>query len=79
MEAHKIDFSGNAESENKNTRAQMAQKKDLDDQRDTDVNNWNRGYHQIRIHLSIIISEVNQLYVKLLRKAKPEYTTVPLI
>lgn len=56
MEANKIDFSGNAEGENKNTRAQMAQKKDLDDQRDTDVNDWNRGNHQTRVHLSIIIS-----------------------
>lgn len=64
MEAHKMDSSGNAESENKNTRAEMAQKKDLDDQRDTDVNDWNRGNHQTRVYLSIIISEVNQLCVK---------------
>lgn len=59
-----MDSSGNAESENKNTRAEMAQKKDLDDQRDTDVNDWNRGNHQTRVYLSIIISEVNQLCVK---------------
>lgn len=38
------------------THSQMAQKKDLDDQRDTDVNDWNRGNHQTRVHLSIIIS-----------------------
>lgn len=33
MEDYKMDFSGNAENLNKNTRAQIAQKKDLDDQR----------------------------------------------
>ena len=38
-----MDSSGNAENKNKNTRAQIAQKKDLDDQRETGAIDWNRG------------------------------------
>lgn len=53
-----MDFSGNAE--NKNTRAQLAQKKDLDDQRETDVIDWNRG--KLWDKRTILVSEVNQLY-----------------
>lgn len=55
-------FSGNAENKNKNTRAQLAQKKDLDDQRETDVIDWNRG--KLWDKRTILVSEVNQLYAK---------------
>ena len=66
MEDYKMDFSGNAENKNKNTRAQIAQKKDLDDQRESDENDWNRGKLSDKgtLQSRIAISEVNKLYAK---------------
>ena len=66
MEDYKMDFSGNAEKKKKNTRAQIAQKKDLDDQRETDVNDWNREKLSDKgtLQSRIAISEVNKLYAK---------------
>ena len=87
MEDYKMDFSGKKKKKNKNTRAQIAQKKDLDDQREIDVNDWNRGKLSDKgtLQSRITISEVNQLYAKQEPPKKghnqsdPEYKTVPLI
>ena len=44
----------------------LKEKKDLDDQRETDVNDWNRGKLSDKgtLQSRITISEVNQLYAK---------------